>query len=457
MAKYEKYAEYQDSGVKWLGSVPSHWIVTGFRKYLESTVDYRGKTPDKVDEGVFLVTARNIKNGIIDYSLSQEYVAFKDYDEIMSRGKPVLGDVLFTTEAPLGEVAQIDNVNIALAQRIIKFRGKKDILDNAYLKYFILSREFQDSLMTFATGSTALGIKAERMGYLQQCIPPIIEQTQIANFLDHETTQIDTLIAKQQKLIELLKEKRQAVISHAVTKGLNPDVNMKDSGVEWLGKVPEHWGVTRLKHLIWGNLVYGANEAAEDDNPNNPRYIRITDMNNDGSLDPNTFRSLPYHIAESYLLEDGDILLARSGATVGKSFLFKNEFGTSCFAGYLIRARANTKKLNPKFAYWFFQSNSYWKYVSGSQIQATIQNVSAEKYGDLYLSVPEISVQKRISNFLECEINKIDNLIAKAESAIQLMQERRTALISSAVTGKIDVRHHASRPSGNDKKQTEGI
>lgn len=441
MAKYQKYVEYKDSGVRWLGAVPSHWIIAGFKKYLESTVDYRGKTPEKMDEGVFLVTARNIKNGIIDYSLSQEYVAFKDYDEIMSRGIPVLGDVLFTTEAPLGEVAQIDNVNIALAQRIIKFRGKKDILDNTYLKYFILSQEFQDSLMTFATGSTALGIKAERIGYLQQCIPPIHEQTQIANFLDHETAKINHLIEKQHQLIELLKEKRQAVISHAVTKGLNPNVPMKDSGVEWLGEVPEHWGIVRLKHLILGNLVYGANEAAEDDNPNNPRYIRITDMNNDGSLDPNTFRSLPHHIAENYLLEDGDILLARSGATVGKSFLFKDEFGTSCFAGYLIRARSDKKKLNPKFAYWFFQSESYWKYVSGSQIQATIQNVSAEKYGDLYLSVPEILVQEQISNFLECEINKIDNLIAKAESAIQLMQERRTALISAAVTGKIDVRH----------------
>jgi type I restriction enzyme S subunit len=168
----------------------------------------------------------------------------------MSRGIPVLGDVLFTTEAPLGEVAQIDNVNIALAQRIIKFRGKKDILDNTYLKYFILSQEFQDSLMTFATGSTALGIKAERIGYLQQCIPPIHEQTQIAKFLDHETTKIDHLIEKQHQLIELLKEKRQAVISHAVTKGLNPNVPMKDSGVEWLGQVPEHWGITPLKHQV---------------------------------------------------------------------------------------------------------------------------------------------------------------------------------------------------------------
>lgn len=209
----------------------------------------------------------------------------------------------------------------------------------------------------------------------------------------------------------------------------------KDSGVEWLVEIPSHWDAIRLKHLIVGNLVYGANEAAEDYNPNNPRYIRITDMNNDGSLDPNTFRSLPYHIAENYLLEDGDILLARSGATVGKSFLFKDEFGVSCFAGYLIRARPDCRKLNSQFAYWFFQSDSYWKYISGSQIQSTIQNVSAEKYGDLYLSLPEkLNHQKIIANFLNHETAKIDSLIAKQEKLIELLKEKRQAVISHAVT-----------------------
>ncbi|MFN4188039.1 MAG: restriction endonuclease subunit S [Acinetobacter johnsonii] len=213
----------------------------------------------------------------------------------------------------------------------------------------------------------------------------------------------------------------------------------KDSGVEWLVEIPSHWDAIRLKHLIVGNLVYGANEAAEDDNPNNPRYIRITDMNNDGSLDPNTFRSLPYHIAENYLLEDGDILLARSGATVGKSFLFKDEFGVSCFAGYLIRARPDCRKLNSQFAYWFFQSDSYWKYISGSQIQSTIQNVSAEKYGDLYLSLPEkLNHQKIIANFLNHETAKIDSLIAKQEKLIELLKEKRQAVISHAVTNGLN-------------------
>ena len=209
----------------------------------------------------------------------------------------------------------------------------------------------------------------------------------------------------------------------------------KDSGVEWLGEIPKEWIPIRLKHLLLESLVYGANEAAEDDNPKNPRYIRITDMNSDGTLDPNTFRSLPLHIAENYLLKDGDILLARSGATVGKSFYYKSEFGISCFAGYLIRARPHRSKLDSKFAYWFFQSDSYWKYVAGSQIKATIQNVSAEKYGDLYLSLPtEIEEQSQIANFLDYETAKIDSLIEKQQQLIQLLKEKRQAVISHAVT-----------------------
>ena len=210
-------APMKDSGVEWLGEVPEHWVVAGFKKYLSSIVDYRGKTPNKVDSGKFLITARNIKKGKIDYSLSQEYVSLDDYADVMSRGIPELGDVLFTTEAPLGEVAQIDNTDIALAQRIIKFRGQFDVLDNKYLKYFIMSNSFQDSLMTFASGSTALGIKAERLVYLRQLIPPINEQNEIVNHISFMEQKLNNLEKHAQQTIQLMQERRTALISAAVT------------------------------------------------------------------------------------------------------------------------------------------------------------------------------------------------------------------------------------------------
>lgn len=210
-------APMKDSGVEWLGEVPAHWVVAGFKKFLESIVDYRGKTPNKVDEGVLLVTARNIGDGKIDYTASQEFISPNEYEEVMRRGTPRIGDVLFVTEAPLGEVACVDREDIALAQRVIKFRGKAGLLDNYFLKYFIMSTPFQSSLIKYATGSTALGIKAERLVYLRQLVPPIEEQRAIVEYLDMELSKFDLLTQKARAAIELMQEHRTALISAAVT------------------------------------------------------------------------------------------------------------------------------------------------------------------------------------------------------------------------------------------------
>ena len=210
-------APMKDSGVEWLGEVPEHWIVAGFKKYLDSIVDYRGKTPNKADSGIFLVTARNIKKGRVDYSLSQEYVSESDYAAVMSRGIPQLGDVLFTTEAPLGEVAQVDRTDIALAQRIVKFSGVRDVLDNTYLKFFIMSDAFQQGLMTFATGSTALGIKAERFVYLKQLLPPLHEQQQIVAHIQSTLEKLNAIGQEAAQAIKFMQERRTALISAAVT------------------------------------------------------------------------------------------------------------------------------------------------------------------------------------------------------------------------------------------------
>ncbi|MFZ6693301.1 restriction endonuclease subunit S [Undibacterium sp. SXout20W] len=210
-------APMRDSGVEWLGEVPAHWVVAGFKKYLNNIVDYRGKTPEKCDSGVFLVTARNIKNGKINYEASQEYIAERDYEIVMSRGKPRIGEILFTTEAPLGEVASVDREDIALAQRIIKFDGHAGVLSNDYLKYLIMSDQFQQSLFMFASGSTALGIKVERLVYLRALVPPMSEQLNIVNHIQTTSNRLDNLIQRAVDAIDVIKERRTALISAAVT------------------------------------------------------------------------------------------------------------------------------------------------------------------------------------------------------------------------------------------------
>ena len=204
------------SGVEWIGEIPEHWSVVPLTKQLESIVDYRGKTPEKVDDGIFLVTARNIKNGMIDYSISSEYVKAEDYKEIMHRGIPQIGDVLFTTEAPLGQVANVDRTDIALAQRIIKF-STKNHLNSYFLKYWIMSIGFQNFLMTLSTGSTAVGIKASKLFMLPVPLAPMQAQNQIVTYLDKKCKKIESVIDGKQALIDKFTDYKKSLIYEVVT------------------------------------------------------------------------------------------------------------------------------------------------------------------------------------------------------------------------------------------------
>lgn len=190
----------------------------------------------------------------------------------------------------------------------------------------------------------------------------------------------------------------------------------------------------RLKLLLEEPLAYGANEPATDDNADDPRYIRITDITSNGELRDDTRRSLDTAKAAPYLLRDDDLLLARSGATVGKAFRYRSHWGKACYAGYLIRARVDSSRLDPTLLHYFTESSPYWQYVKGTEIQSTIQNVSAERYANLPVPVPPIEDQPRIADFLDRETAKIDALIAKQEQLIATLQEDRIATITHAVT-----------------------
>jgi type I restriction enzyme S subunit len=217
----------KDSGVEWLGEIPAHWEVKPFTKYVVERSDYRGKTPEKVASGAFLVTARNVRMGLIDYECSQEFVAQGEYDEIMRRGLPRKGDVLFTTEAPLGNVALVDREDVALAQRIIRFRMNAKYFDSRFTLFAMMSDYFQAQLLSLSTGSTAEGLKASKLTMLCLVTPPLTEQCVIVNLLDQETAKIDTLVAKVREAIECLRELRTALISAAVT----GKIDVREDGV----------------------------------------------------------------------------------------------------------------------------------------------------------------------------------------------------------------------------------
>ncbi|MDR2438178.1 MAG: restriction endonuclease subunit S [Planctomycetaceae bacterium] len=213
----------------------------------------------------------------------------------------------------------------------------------------------------------------------------------------------------------------------------------KNSGIDWIGKIPEHWEIKKLKYLVTVKLQYGANEIAEIEDESFPRYIRITDFGEDGKLRSDTFKSLPIEIANEYLLKSGDILFARSGATVGKTFQFKNYYKKACFAGYLIKATPDEKKILSDYLYLFTKSKNYDYWKNTIFNQSTIQNIGADKYNFLLIPLPPLSEQKQIAKYLDAKCVEIDLLVAKMNNEVELLREYRTVLISDVVTGKVKV------------------
>jgi restriction endonuclease S subunit len=438
------YSSLTDSNTEWIGKYPAHWKITRL-KYVSSinpskerAVKYRASNMD----AVFLPMEKVNSDGTFDNgttkSIQELWNGFTYFQE---------GDVIFAKITPCfenGKGALIRNLGSPIGFGSTEFhvlRAVADVSISEFLYYLTKSSPFRKVGEGYMQG--VAGQKRVTSSFLDNFVlvlPSLSEQTAIAQYLDRKTYQIDDLIANKRCLIELLKEEQTAVISQAVTKGLDSGAKAKDSGIEWIGTIPRHWVIKKLKYLVKGKLKYGANEATELSEEGLPRYIRITDFDEDGYLRSDTFRSLPMEIAREYLLHDGDILFARSGATVGKTFQYKHEKGTACFAGYLVRAIPDKTQILSDFLYHYTRSSSYENWKNSIFIQATIQNIGADKYQMLHIPVPPLSEQHEIIAFLKKATSRTEAAILKVRREIELLEEYRAALVSEVVTGKIDVR-----------------
>ncbi|MDI9719850.1 restriction endonuclease subunit S [Acinetobacter junii] len=436
--QFKQYPSYKPSGVEWLGDVPEHWDSCNL-KFISKI--YAGGTPDRnrldywVKGEIPWINSGAVNQVIIKEP--SEYITELGLKNSSAKYIPVNSLVMALagqgkTKGMVAYTSIETTCNQSMAAIVPKNYHYKFL-------YYWLDSNYQN-IRNLTGGDNRDGLNLAVLSNIPCPKISIVEQTQIVSFLDTETTRIDNLIAKQEKLIELLEEQRKSIISHAVTKGLNPNAPMKDSGVEWLGEVPEHFDSIKIKQLAISKLTYGANESAEQEIKEHPRYIRITDIKNDGTLNPESFKSLPPEIAEQYLLANNDILFARSGATVGKTFKYSDSWGVCCFAGYLIKLSVNVKIANPDYVFYYLNSYPYWEYIASNQSQSTIQNVSAEKYANFTIAIPKIFEQEKIVSFLDSETSRIDSLIAKQEKLIEKLKEYRSTIISHAVTGKIDVR-----------------
>ena len=425
----EKYSSYKDSGVKWLGEIPSHWtLLPGLavmkeNKEKNSNLEYN--TVLSLSYGKIIIK-KDINEGLVPAEYNTYQIVKSGY--IVIRCTDLQND---KTSLRTGLVKNEGIITSAYLGLVIDAQNNP-----SYIHYFLHAWDITKELYRHGSGlrQSLSWLDLKRLPIL---IPSRTEQDAIVSYLDTVTSKIDTAIEQQKKMIELLNERKQIIINNAVTKGLDPNVKMKDSGVDWIGEICSSWNIFRLKHLLCGNLMYGANESAESEDPSFPRYIRITDIDENGKLKPETFRSLPPTKAEPYLLKKGDILFARSGATSGKTYLFDEDI-KACFAGYLIKAQVSNKIIS-RYLMYYTRSGIYENWKNSIFIQATIQNIGADKYSNLRIPLPSISEQKEIINFLDSEMYKIDKVLDMHKCQISLLQERKQIIINDVVTGKVKV------------------
>ncbi|WP_347116639.1 restriction endonuclease subunit S [Vibrio cholerae] len=435
--RYKAYPEYKASGVQWLGDIPSDWRVIPLKHLATLNPKKSGINKQKMSDHCSFVPMDKLKLNSLKLDETKlisdvydGYTYFENEDVLMAKVTPCF-----------------ENKNMAVAKNLLNGIGfgsseiyvlrTNSKLNNQFLFY----RLQEDGFMEIATAamSGAGGLKrvpAEIINTFLAAFPLYEEQQKIANFLDHETAKIDTLIAKQEKLIELLKEKRQAVISHAVTKGLNPNALMKDSGVEWLGEVPEHWVIKSYRYACkiyrgkFGHRPRNDPAFYDGEYP----FIQTGDVARAGKYIKDYKQTLNEKgIGVSQKFPVGTLMMAIAANIGDTAILGFEAYAPDSVVGFKPKSDIDLEFLRYSFM-------AAFPALEQTSTQSTQANLNVDRIGAVQASFPSISEQREIVAYLDTLLEQYDDIESKSQKSIELMKERKTALISAAVTGKIDVR-----------------
>lgn len=414
---FPRYPKYKESGVEWLGEVPEHWEIFPVKRFMRLVAD-----PAPNDN---------------DYELLSIYteIGVRPRKELEAKGnkatttdgywKVQKGDLIVNKLLAWMGAIGISNYDGVTSPAYDILRQTRP-LDPRFYDYLFRCGVCFTEFRRYSRGIMDMRLRLyfEDLGQLPMPFPSVAEQAAIAAFLDRETAKIDALVQEQERLIELLKEKRRAVISHAVTKGLNPNATMKDSGIEWLGQVPAHWEVMRLKFLCQIQTGDKDTENAVEDG----KY-------------PFFVRSQTVERIDSMAFDCEAVLTAGDGVGVGK--VFHHYTGPFDFHQRVYMLN-NFSGVSGRFVYHFLKENFYKVALEGGA-KSTVDSLRRPVFTNFAVCVPPVKEQSQIVAMIEEQATKFDELTVEAQRAIDLLQERRTALISAAVTGKIDVRKVAAK------------
>ncbi len=428
---FKPYPEFKDSGIAWLGKIPAHWrhLKIKYSTYVKGRIGWQNlRTDEFIDDGPYCITGTDFVEGRVDWDLC--YHVSRDRYEQDPFIHVLKGDLLVTKDGSIGKLALVDDLQepACLNSGIFVTRPLNDRYTSKYLYWVLSSRVFTGFIDYMSAGSTIQHLYQYVFGTFVFPAPSLDEQNAVTAFLDRETARIDAMVAKKERLVELLQEKRTALITHAVTKGLDPAVPMKDSAVEWLDKIPAHWEVKRIKYItecLDGQRI-----------PLNAEQRGV--MQGD----------YPYWGAngivdylDKWLFDEELVLLGEDGAPFFErfkdvAFYVNGKLWVNNHA-HVLRA---VHGMLPQFLSYCLNMVDYRAFIDGT----TRDKLTQSDMSNILVQFPPLSEQRAVTNFISRETAKFDALIAKIREGIEKLKEYRTALISAAVTGKIDVREGAA-------------
>jgi len=406
----EKYEKYKDSGVVWIGEIPSSWDFLKVRHtfYLKGRIGWQGLKADEfIDKGPYLVTGTDFQNGRVNwrtcYHISDE--RYNEAPEIHVHN----GDVLITKDGTVGKMAFIEDKpeKVSLNSHLLIVRPLLHSICNKYVYWAFQTSSFDYYKGLSQTGSIMESLSQDKIASFIMPFPSYEEQQSIANYLDSRCSKIDHVIATQQKRVELLKELKQSIITRAVTRGINPNAKMKDSGVEWIGEIPEHWEIKRVKQI------------AAISNGSDPKFSGDIPVYGSGA---ESFKTC------GEFKEGPCVLLGRKGATLhiphyieGRYWNVDTAFDVKTNSDFCL-----------KLFFYLAMLFDYGYYT----MTTTLPSMTQTDYGNMRIPVPPIYEQQQIVSYIEKQFYRLDSSITKALRQIELLKEYKQSLITEVVTGK---------------------
>ncbi|AOM09552.1 restriction endonuclease subunit S [Bacillus thuringiensis] len=446
-----RYVEMKDSNIESIGAIPQAWSVLKVKHAVETKItDGPHETPEILDEGIPFLSAEAVKRGKLNFHLKRGYISLEDHIKFSEKCKPKYNDIfMIKSGATTGEVAMVEtNEEFNIWSPLALIRSDQEKVIPKFMYYYISSLAFRKQVELGWSYGTQQNIGMGVIENLFMTLPSLYEQKYIVLYLETKVEELDRLVEAKEKLIQLLEEKRQSMITEAVTKGLNPNVKMKDSGVEWIGEVPEDWGAVKIKYLLYpnkgsiktgpfGSQLTNQDMEGQDVKVYNQRTVLDTD-----------FQKGDYYISESkfeelrsFEIQPNDIVVTTRG-TIGKVAIVPENIEKGILHPCLIRIQIDQDKVLSRYLrYIFNHTNLIKEQVYLMSNATTIEVIYSETLKNIVISAPiSIYEQEIIIDHLDKETMIYNKLIEELKEQIQKLKEYRQSLIYEAVTGKIDVR-----------------